>query len=84
MDAITDIAREVGGLIAHRAEKVEIRVGSVPMLVEAISRRVNLIKVDGVSFNQFMGVPVVEDKRIPSNAAVIVSNGEIVNILNFA
>lgn len=83
MDWMDDLAREIQGLREHRLEKVEIRTGSLHKLTEAISRHVDLVPCKSTSMT-FMDVPVVENNYLPANTAVILSNGEIINIINFA
>lgn len=86
MNVFADMCREVGGLIAHQAEKLEIKAGSISRLCREISRNVDLIPTDGkkVASAEFMGVRVVEDVRMPENMVAIVSNGELVQVIKFS
>ncbi|MDW9726318.1 hypothetical protein GOB91_29155 [Sinorhizobium meliloti] len=84
MSQISDMAREVAGLHAHR-RKAEIRTGSLSGLVSALNRSVGLSpsEVKDVARFSFMGVDVTEHDLLPSDTAVIMSDGEIINIIKF-
>lgn len=86
MNAFADMSREISGLLAHRAPKVEIKTGSLSLFAAEISRNIGLRPADhkDVSSMTFSGVPVVESDLIPANMAVIMSGGQIVQILRFA
>lgn len=85
MHVLADMTREIGGLRA-RHQKVEIQTGSLDGLTNAINRAVGYSpdkKTAGVTELSFMGVPVIENDHLLPSTAVIISNGEIINILNF-
>lgn len=80
---IADMVREINGL--QRPASVDVRVGSSSLFLQAIEKRVNLVKdasLQGAT-NTFCGVPIVEDSRVPENMAIIVQDNEIVQIIRF-
>jgi hypothetical protein len=83
MSVFVDLQREISGLLSHRAPKVEIRTGSAEGLAREFERQFEMKSVEGTSAAMFAGVPVIEDDLVPSNMAVVVSNGQIINMLKF-
>ena len=69
---------------AHPKRVVDIQCGSVERLVAEISKHVDLRPAPKGAANSatFMGVPVVENDRIPADFAVVVVNGKVANIID--
>jgi hypothetical protein len=67
-----------------RADKVEIKVGSITKFAIWAERELGALRrTDKPSPSTFAGVPVVEDCIVPGNMAFVVVNGEIEAIVNF-
>lgn len=86
MDFLSDMTREVAGLLAERAPKVEVRVGSAPEFLRAIEQQVGPLKADPRQKpeNTFCGVPVIEDWKLPKDMVAILQDGELVNVIRIS
>lgn len=77
--------RELG---ACRYEGTEIRTRKTFPFVASIDRHFGIVRTEPASRDnmvwEYMGFPIIEDDRMEPFTAAIVSNGEIINIVNFA
>lgn len=83
MSLLTDMTREIAGL--RHCSKVEIQMGSLDGLTSAINRAVGLKTAEpkGVADLTFAGIKVIENDILGPNTAVVLSDGKIINIINF-
>jgi hypothetical protein len=78
------MSREIAGLQAWRVKSLGISVGDAEAFVNAIHEQVGLVNDERArAVAKFCGVNVVEDKRLPSNIAAIIQDGEIIQFLVF-
>lgn len=82
LDDLKDVIRGMG---LHLPEqKSSVLTGSLPNFVAAIERRLGPLKSDpkAVEVGNFMGIKIIEDRRVPSNRALLKQGDEVIAVIN--
>lgn len=86
MSEWNDLMRGVA-MLPVSGPKVTILTGSLVTFTESLQRTVGLRSEDrrtGISSATFMGLPVIEDERVPGDRAVLKRGEEVIAIVRLA